>query len=990
MSMNKDTVTSISSKNQPLGTLTPIIIGVLWFLIIVPTYLLHHPYYSRSISQFKYWGLLGGLSILFAGAYFFFVKTNSKWRTLNGWKLYGLLLLTMNSILAWYGISNDFFQSHPLVHLGYFTGLVILLHLAVLFITVIGYAVGEMLLQPFAQQLSQASFSLVAVALGWSVIAFVLLLLGLFKLLYPIALWAPMLVLIILRYQVIGQLLHRTFLRPIAVKSLKTQGFLSLALLLIFAGVNALGAVKAFPSGFDGAGLYMNVSQLIGEYQALPEGGQAFNWSIIMSLGDLLFGSMTVAIFLSNLMGLFCVLVVFRLARLFVSSSNALLVAAIFYTAPVVTYHNYFDEKVDLGFLFVSLCTLLLLLEYLVRSRADKAETGSISPVKIGSFQLSSHLLLWIMIGWLTGFAFGIKYVALFNIIALIGLLFYQKGGRSAFAGSFLLALSLLFLLGIHQFSGLALDGNSSTLLGVLLLIPSLILLGRAFRSSYPQLIQLGTLIGAFVLAMGLNYAPWAIKHGLENRSISISALVEGKSPEPKIKIKPKFRNQQRQSNSKLSRKKREASTKAAQQTRREELQRYQGFEKGLPLFLSLPYDLTMNTNLPNQSYLDIGFLWLLLLPLLLLSIRARNLWKNLIWLAFMLFFLLLAVLSVFVKKASIISTDAYIDRQAEGFQAVFGDLLLVGMNSVIYLSKKITPLYDWLSGFNFWVSAILLLLLLVLASWLASERLKEWPGLLKKLMAFSTIYLFIWLLLGSGVPWYAFLLLATLGIIVVYYFEHPQLLFGTRYARFASGFLSLSFGLYFLLNLSLHFHDANRPDNQHLIFQKPFIQYASQKLKSEDVIALFNPASRDALKYLNQNPSEKIYRVGTFLNYHILQNDRRVVEDNQLGKFSEISAKLSDPNYFISVLRDQGFRYIIYDLNTASIDRTPEQSLTKKNNEFLNRIIDPNTVKLLVTDRIIEDPNNTIELPSGTVNGRYGLNGQVVFRGSFVLFEIL
>ncbi|MEM9820537.1 MAG: hypothetical protein AAF985_05675, partial [Bacteroidota bacterium] len=220
---------------------------------------------------------------------------------------------------------------------------------------------------------------------------------------------------------------------------------------------------------------------------------------------------------------------------------------------------------------------------------------------------------------------------------------------------------------------------------------------------------------------------------------------------------------------------------------------------------------------------------------------------------------------------------------------------------------------------------------------------------------------------------------------------EHPKLLFGEANTRFATIFLSFSFGLYFLLNLSLHFYDANRQENQHLIYQNPFIEYASRHLPSDEVLSLFNPTYVAALKYLNQDPSEKIYRVGTFLNYHILQNDQRVLEDNQLGQFKEISAKLSDPNYFLSVLRDQKFRYILYDLNTATLDRTPEKSLTQKSQELLNLILDPNRVQLVVTDRIVEDPNSVVELPQGKkVKGRYGLNGKVIFPGTFVLLEIL
>ncbi|MEO1261265.1 MAG: hypothetical protein AAFZ15_20850 [Bacteroidota bacterium] len=732
----------------------------------------------------------------------------------------------------------------------------------------------------------------------------------------------------------------------------------------------------------------MNITKLIGEYQALPAGGQAYNWSVLMSTGNLLFGHMTVAILLANLIGFYCFLAVYRIARLFVSCSSALLAGVIFYITPELAYHNYVDEKVDLGFLFISLCTLLLLLEFY----KNKQKRTNLSPlIKIGSFSLSDEMAVWILVGWLTGFAFGIKYSALFNIIALTTFVFYKNGGRFAFIGSLLLAFSSLFLLGIHQFAGLELNGTSPFLLGSILFIPGVALIGRVYRHSFSRLLRAATIIGVFAAVITLNYAPWAMKHVKENRSISLSAIVEGKSPEPKVRIKKKYRKKQPIKSYDQPRKIKEANTTSAQQTRREELQRYLGFEKGLPLYLSLPYDLTMNTNIVNQSYLDIGFLWLLLIPLFLLSVKPKLLWKNILMLFFLLFFLLISIQAVFIKKPSPITPEEYLERHSESFQSFFGSIFQSSADGLIQLSERASTVYVWLSGFGFMQTLLVLIGLLFFVIWLASEKIKMMPVLFKCLLAFTTVYFFIWFILGSGVPWYAFLVVAILPVLAVYYYERPALIFGEGNKRFAVGFLALCFGIYFILSLGLHFHDANRRGQEHLIYQSPFLEFASQNRKSDEIITLFNPAHTTALQYLNQNPTEKIYRIGTFLNYHISQNDTRVLEDNQLGKFSEITSKLSDPNYFLSVLRDQGFRYILYDFNTATIDRTPEQSLKKKNNEFINRISKPNAIKLLVTDRIIEDSNNLLELQRGNkVKGRYGLSGNIVYGGTFALFEIL
>ena len=52
--------------------------------------------------------------------------------------------------------------------------------------------------------------------------------------------------------------------------------------------------------------------------------------------------------------------------------------------------------------------------------------------------------------------------------------------------------------------------------------------------------------------------------------------------------------------------------------TRREELQRYFGYEKVLYRYLTLPYDVSINTN-QSGNYVDIGFIFIIFIPIILL-----------------------------------------------------------------------------------------------------------------------------------------------------------------------------------------------------------------------------------------------------------------------------------------------------------------------------------------------------------------------------------
>ena len=985
----KDEPTQPTSKFSSALSFVPAIIGLLWFLTVVPSYLLHHPYYTQSFSQFQYWGLLIGLSALLGGGYWFFIKSKLKFRTPSGWKLYALLVLVMNCIIGWYASANNLFTDNPVRHLVYFTGFIILIHLAVLYITCLGYTVGELLLQAFSKRFSGGTLSVIAIALGWSVIGFVLLLLGLIGILHPIAVWIISLAITGLRYRSIGRFLHTLLLRPLPIKNIKASGYLSIALLLIFIGVNMIGATKAFPAGFDGTGLYLNITKLIGEYQALPQGQQAYNWSLFMSIGNLLFGSMTIAILLSGLMSIYCVFAIYFLARLFVSTSNALLACALFYTLPAVTFHSYFDEKIDLGLLYISLSTILLVFTYYFKRKSSKKKQASADSIRIGRFEILPELFLWILVGWLSGFAFGIKYSAVFNILALLGLVLYRKGGVVAFMGSLFTGLSLVFIFGIHRFTGLQLGETSPVVLGAGLLIPGIVLIGWAFRSAVQKLIQTATLIGVFTIVIVVNYSPWIVKHVSENKAVNLSALLNGKSPEPTIRIKPRFRKAKDDA-ANAANTQDLTLAEIGEQAQREELQRYLGFEPGLPLYLSVPYDVTMNTNIPNRSYLDIGFLWLLILPLLLLAVKPRQLWKNLIWGAVMSFMFLCSIMAVFFHSTLQPSPQSYLVQHAPAFQKGPLGAWQSVMEGFVSLSESIRPIYNWIAQFGLVECIIASLLLFLFVFWLAFGRREAWGSSLKTLLAFMAVYIFNWFLLGSAIPWYGFVALAVLPILLVYYIQHPALLFGEQQKRFATGFLSTSLGLCMILNLFIHFYDAGRRDNQQWIFQRPFLQFATESRSYDDVLSSFNIVYPDALRYLNQNTDDRIYRVGTFLNYQIKENDRRVLPDNQLAEFTRITSKLSDPNYFISVLKDQGFHYILFDLNTATLDQTPEKSLTRKSEEFARAILNPSLTRLLVTDRIIEDPNGPIQIPNQPLRGSHGLSGNILYQGSFILVEIL
>ena len=88
----------------------------------------------------------------------------------------------------------------------------------------------------------------------------------------------------------------------------------------------------------------------------------------------------------------------------------------------------------------------------------------------------------------------------------------------------------------------------------------------------------------------------------------------------------------------------------------------------------------------------------------------------------------------------------------------------------------------------------------------------------------------------------------------------------------------------------------------------------------------------------IHQNPHNppKVYRVGTFYKYMIDLNDRTVLDDQLLDKFS-YAYQDQDNQKMLERFKNTGIKYLIIDRNLMNIDQTPDRTLTKKGDNFLN-----------------------------------------------------
>ncbi len=1122
--------------------------SLIFTMLLLVSYWAYHPYYSEALGRFPNLSMAASLLVL-CGLAFFWLYRGKSGRQVNGLMLYGFVMLlqlvAMGISASKYGLSG----SNIAEQLAYFLGFNLYLHAAFFLVVVLHFALGNLLVRHLGIWYSRDSIKVLSLAAGLSILGLVLVLLGLAGLLYAWLLWPLALGILAWQRRAAWGFVYDLLWRPLRVAQAQGGITATIPVFLILAAtaVANITAIKAFPIGFDGAGLYMNTTHLIASYHALPQGGQAFNWPVFMSLGELMFGMESVSIIFSHFAVFFCLFALYRISRLFFSRGLSWLVTLAFYLNPAVSYHLLYDEKIDLGFLFITLSILLLLLEYPLRLAGKKTLPEKQPLFQLGKWVVREHTLIWALAGWLAGYAFGIKYIGLITVYAVVVYATYQKAGSKAAAGALGLLLSSFFMLGIYRYGYLDLEGVSPLGFAAVCAVPGLLLLAWGLRGGLQVLKPIVRNLGLFGCFMGLSFAPWAGKHLYENGKFNLLSIAQGVLPTPQIIIGWKqikgenllenmlrvfgeqniiltqeqlkqvkviidgydFKNktlleqradtykardevisraltaeqqdivkgkaaapdrsqagklpvtdeakayelmvknlgkkgvvlsaaqseamiqlfsgfefkglsaeerkrkvgqlrektireiltepQRAQLEGKLSANQAAAAAPVSLSGgQREEIKRYIGYEAGLPLYLSLPYDLTMNTNVILSSFVDIGFLFLLVFVMLLFS--QRWLWRNLLLLGVLLIAWAFSVYSLYAvyntpEEGVVRGAIAQGLGLHQGALAIpLGKVFTFLQISFLRLGLSMRGLYEWGAGLSFIYIFGFLLAAAACVYYLLKERLEPMTSNIKGMLAFTFAFAFFWALLGNAIVWYAFPALALSLVFIAYFLRYPEKLLGRAMAGYSRYWLWSIMGLYLLLSLSLRFLNPTQAEgNRWKLFQSPFIKYATQYQPKEQTYAYFIPLMGESIGALNTQPQDLVYRVGTFFNYHIQFNDQRVLEDNQLEHYGQIGAQLDNKEDFLQILIDNGFRYILYDLNTGSIDRTPEQSLRRKAQEFLGLLLQSSKAQLVYSDNLVEDPSGgSIRIGDKAMQAKPGFTGRVISQGSYALFELL
>ncbi len=425
----------------------------------------------------------------------------------------------------------------------------------------------------------------------------------------------------------------------------------------------------------------------------------------------------------------------------------------------------------------------------------------------------------------------------------------------------------------------------------------------------------------------------------------------------------------------------------------REELHRYMGYEELLPKYFSLPYDVSMNTNV-GGPFLDISYLFLLFMPILILfGIKHKGL--KLLTIVLMLLFMIISLPSGYRsnKVLKVEEVGIALSRELGATPFLSSPISHIKLQLTQLANNIYLPIHhniiDAISGEGDAITYPIFFLLFGLVFFLLRNRLKDASTLAQILAYFFLMYSFLWLILGAGVIWYGLLMLP-LGLIFIgidalkngkktNFFKYAFFLFGSIWMICA---LTYRFG-----NYPTPLSDEQKAlGGTQAEFSKGAVHIASltyglgQTNKAGLIDFLF-PAYNDVLTEINSQPTALVYRVGTYFQYFISRNNERVLADNQLAFFDNTYNLVPDKLNLVQVLKDQGYRYLIVDFQVPTMDRTPDGTLIKKSRRFEEFLKNNSALQIIGTDRVVINSNG---------QRVYGVAGkQLVSKGTFVAYKI-
>lgn len=976
---------------------------LLWVLYMLVLYLVHRSHYLLSISHLTYSSQLVlialCITILLALTYYTRVKFNG---------LLAYILLLIFTVIIYSGYTDrPYFQDLSRAKPFFALGNLVVLHLEVAFYLVSSMLLGMLIPIPQLDKIENRDKYPIYLGVGIMIHSLYAFLLAAFGWLNIYTVWPVIILPYLLRYRDAIGLMKSCFKQGLYEK--KESGSwlkgLMFSLIILTLSMYMLGAYKLFPIGFDSTAIYQNISNLIFTTGNLPKGYHPSNWSIYTSMGAIAFGNMKVSLFLSHVMIVPLLWLTYRISRMVINQKQSIYLVLMLVVLPGIGFLSFVDAKVDLAYAYFT----LLPIYYLIK--LDKS----------ASVNLLSRSVM-ITIGLWLGYLMGVKFLAIMVFAAVVSILLYKSLGILGALAGFLGFLAMMLIMRVDKLGQIEMQAWEKWTIIALSLIMALFLLYNACKKKE---IALGIIINP-ILVLGtcfvLSFSPWIIKHATQGAWQNPMSLIFGntdsarsryqldwiesgkigmKLPEPisnlMISHLGTSPSSYKDDNALVTDWRDKAKldwykdlkdlVQGTRSGKREEIQRYLGYEQGVMRYVSAPLDVSIGTNVILERGTDYGVLLAMFIPIFFLlskhTSRKTKLWQS----ALLVILTIMSYASTFENQRTK-DIDSYLAKMV-GESSDLLDFLINGayvplLKMKYVLSQALVPLYGLMGEFGFLLSFGFVVLIITAFVWPTKKLWSSFGQVLRYLTVFCLVYGLYWLFFASVIPYYALPIWILFYLIIFYWVSNLESFVDQEMRPFVSRtFMSVSSLLIFFGIIQLFTNQHNNWEDADNLYYPPFAYDLGHSEGSQRTYPDKLPELVSALDEINADKDAKVYRVGTYLNYHIENNHYRVIEDNQLGLYKTVSEVLKDQTGFCEFLKAEGYDYVVFSLSVGSIDRTPQKTLKKKAANFA-KMLNKCDVQLVYTDRLVEQTD-----ANGNKRRVKALAGKVIEKGNTAIFRI-
>ena len=770
---------------------------------------------------------------------------------------------------------------------------------------------------------------------------------------------------------------EKSFIKKLSLPLLSSEILFIISSLVI--SVSLINIVRPMPIGWDDLGVYMNYPRLLAWAWELLPLGSMFSWQVFTWIGYM-FNSSNQAFFLNNVGWILSFIVLILIFKdLFRNSKKTflnipLLLATTFISMPMIVFQQAKDMKLDPWLFFISIIAFYVL--YKVTS--NRKEKNDNNEVLWWDFILI--LLVWVLC-W---FAFSIKFISLILISSLIWVLFFSRLWILWFLWYLSLFLGVFTKAWLRDYMNVAypkddIDFINKFFIFSVVLWLSFLAFSLKDRFSIFKKFLLEFLV--FVCWILIALIPWFWKNISEwYTDISLSTLISWKSD---IFVADYSKIYSEKEIDAIERTKDSKTISNSWTTSNEDFWRYFWYEKWINNYVKLPWNLTMQTN-QKWEFTDIWFLFLALLPAILLFLPFKNRFFY-----FWIIFLLLLEFLVFINSvSSYYFTQLFSEISLPFWYTFILAWFLLSLFFFIFTLKKDKPFVS-IFNINLVFSSFYVFLWSIAAFWVV------WYWIV---MYFSfLLMIWVWLYyLSSYEDSYdskkIFIRfsgsLMILSIFFIYFFSSViphsfNNLKNANYPYYKSNKINSDEGIflyhreYISMLFELNIRNDKKRDfilnsiksdnikklikEQNLFDITQVISLLSNIEEDKNIhLELKESAKRDKLNIYSSilSPSEDfkskdvIYRIGTFLKYFITENNNRLLEDSLVFVYDLYIYDENSIENTVSRMKKLWLKYLLVDLNAATIDKDPRRDLTRRYENLL-KVFNSNNLELIKTDSI-------------------------------------